>query len=310
MIPVEGKDNAPVDDLFGDAVRQWPRECGSRSSWWPRRRVRGVRQGQPLQRRAGGHHRVDLVLRLLQAPLGRPRQVQPHLHIPRRCPPSPPGPSPVVQYQYPGPPTAFTERPPRGSAGCTSTTCRSWRRRCLRRAPGRPRPLPRRTRPVYKILRPSPATPFSPRRPRRSMPSRTWSRRCARRPPPGPSALGQAAPVGRPADLGAESVRSGIVDYLGRGDPGQRVRRRRPPGHGITLVAATWLGRALRASPPLGVLLAGAVLVLSALGPQSVGLPMPPMPARQVVHQSVADSPPGGDALDFGTCRSTSAISR
>ena len=26
MIPVEGKDKAPVDDMFGDAVRKWPRE--------------------------------------------------------------------------------------------------------------------------------------------------------------------------------------------------------------------------------------------------------------------------------------------
>src|SRR6185436_10749572 len=26
MIPVEGKDKAPIDDMFGDAVRKWPRE--------------------------------------------------------------------------------------------------------------------------------------------------------------------------------------------------------------------------------------------------------------------------------------------
>jgi len=43
------------------------------------------------------------------------------------------------------------------------------------------------------------------------------------------------------------------------------------------------------------------VLVLSALGPQSTGMPAPPLPASQIAYDTVAKLPPDGDARDFGT---------
>ena len=49
------------------------------------------------------------------------------------------------------------------------------------------------------------------------------------------------------------------------------------------------------------MLLAGTVLVLSALGPQATGMPTPPLPASQVAYDTVAKLPPAGDARDFGT---------
>jgi len=69
---------------------------------------------------------------------------------------------------------------------------------------------------------------------------------------------------------------------------------------GLTLIAATRFGRPCGLLPT-GVLLAGTVLVLSAIGPQATGMPTPPLPASLVTYETVAKLPPAGDTRDFGT---------
>ena len=85
----------------------------------------------------------------------------------------------------------------------------------------------------------------------------------------------------------------GIADYLGADDPAHVYAAAALLVVGLTLVAATWLGRA-RGLLPVGVLLPVAVLVLSALGPQ-IARPADASGCRatQVGYTTVAELPPG-----------------
>ncbi len=65
---------------------------------------------------------------------------------------------------------------------------------------------------------------------------------------------------------------------------------------GLTLVAATWLGLA-RGLLPLGILLAIAVVIITAAGP---ALRAPVAAASSYAYTNVADLPAAGDSEDFG----------
>ena len=65
---------------------------------------------------------------------------------------------------------------------------------------------------------------------------------------------------------------------------------------GLTLVAATWLGMA-RGLLPLGILLAIAVVIITAAGP---ALRAPVATASNYAYTNVADLPAAGDSEDFG----------
>ncbi|HSU36893.1 MAG TPA: hypothetical protein VLJ88_14640, partial [Propionibacteriaceae bacterium] len=92
----------------------------------------------------------------------------------------------------------------------------------------------------------------------------------------------------------------GLADYLGVSVPFLAYAAASLLVVGLTLIAATRFGRPCGLLPT-GVLLAGTVLVLSAIGPQATGMPRPPIPASMVSYDAVAKLPPAGDTRDFGT---------
>ncbi len=300
MIPVEGKEKAPVDDMFGDAVRKWPREL------WVTLLVVAcvvffVAFGKASPFSVGP---AVIIALIWYFGFYRPRspgraKSSPTSASPAAVPPAP-GPSPV-QHQYPGPPTAFTE------------AAAAWQRRMYEHnlqvvAPPTPPPSPQAwpTAPAYPAPVQDPETLARDAFFATPDPVGLYAEpdAVASTPPPAPARLADRRSAKRLRLVGllilAVSLSGlGVVDYLGAAIPASAYAAVGLLVIGIMLVAATWLGRA-RGILPLGVLLTGAVLVLSALGPQSVGLPMPPLPAKPVAYQSVADLPPGGDALDFG----------
>jgi len=300
MIPVEGKDKAPADDMFGDAVRKWPREV------WVTLVVVAcvvffVAFGKASPFSVGPAVIIALIWYFgFYKPRSAGRAKSNPTSAPTSAvPPAPPGPSPIVQYQYPGPPTAFTE------------AAAAWQRRVYEHnlqvvAPPTPPPSPQPwpTAPAYPAPVQDPETLARDAFLATPDPVGLYAEPDVVASTPAPARLAHRRSAKRLRLIGllilALSLSGlGVVDYLGAAIPVSAYAAVGLLVLGITLVAATWLGRA-RGILPLGVLLTGAVLVLSALGPQSVGLPMPPMPASAKTYQTVAEFPPGGDALDFG----------
>ena len=297
LLPVEGKDKAPAEDMFGDTLRKWPREV------WVAIVVMACVAGFALFRGISPFSigpavvvAADLVLRLLQgsgcANAG-----------PASPPPPAVPPPPVVPSATPAPRPPSPRRLRPGSGGSPSTRpagdrspgpAVDWPAPGNFTPPPAPRPLPARSG-----RRPGPGRRPGAVQRRPSSPRPTpWASTSSRRDPAsgaaGPSraaTVRSPAALGRAAGPGADHVRSRHRGLPGRRHPPRRVCRRGLLVVGIALVLATWLGRA-RGLLPVGVLLAVAVLVCSAPRARRIPGADPPELARS--RTSPAQFPPVG----------------
>jgi phage shock protein PspC (stress-responsive transcriptional regulator) len=305
MIPVDGKDKAPVDEMFGEAARKWPRELwltvvvlacvglfvafGSAGpfSFGPALIIAVIWYFGFYKPRSPGQAKSG-------SPAARPPEIA-------GVPPVPP------EVRYPGPPTAFTE------------AAAAWQRRMHEyslQVVAPPTPDPRV--PTWPTVPPVDRGPAPVQDPQIQDPR--VAERAAFLAAPDPVGLYEPEAAAAPGELvrpvhrrsvkrlrlvsilvlGLTLSGLGVADYLGLTVPFMGYAAASLLVVGLTLIAATRFGRP-RGLLPTGVLLAGTVLVLSAMGPQATGMPTPPLPASQIAYDAVAKLPPAGDTRDFGT---------
>lgn len=312
MIPADGKDKAPIDEMFGEAARKWPRELwltivvlacvglfvafGSAGpfSFGPALVIAVIWYFGFYKPRSPGRARSGSASAPAAGGVGVPAV-------------------PPETVRYPGPPTPFTE------------AAAAWQRRMYEHslqvaAPPAP-DLRWPTWPSVPAADQGPAPVQDPQVQDLQVPDPPDVEREAFLAAPDPVGLYAepetvAAPVAptrlahrRSAKrlrlvsilvLGLSLSALGVADNLGVAVPFMAYAAVSLLVLGLTLIAATRFGRACGLLP-LAVLLGGTVLVLSAIGPMSTGMPTPPLPASQVAYDTVAELPPAGDARDFGT---------
>jgi phage shock protein PspC (stress-responsive transcriptional regulator) len=311
LIPVEGSDKAPLEDVAGDVVQRWPREL-----WVTLVVVACIAVFAAFSALLPFSVGPAIVIAVIwYFGFYKPRSNG------RSAPPPPaavagPPAYPVPQFvRYPGPPTPFTE------------AAEAWQRRIAEHA--RQTAEARPNRPVSGGEWPIP--PFAPLRPE------AYTALATPPPPPErdpeelaheaylatPDPVGlysepdttAAAPLVRSADrrsarrlrlvtllvLGLVLSGLGIADYLGQSIPVVVYAAAALLVVGLALVAATWFGRA-RGILPVGVLLLVGVLGLSMSSPTETGLPTPTHPGSVVnrTYTTGSQLPPGGDAVDVG----------
>ena len=309
LIPVEGKDKAPVEDLFGESVRRWPREL-----WITFVVIASLAISMIfgwLSPFTIGPAIVIAVIWYFGFYKGRHDKRSVTLpSSPAEARPAAPQ-STVPQFvEYPGPPTPFTQ------------AADAWQRR-----------IEEHTRQVTAATTtsPSPATTASSvPAPAGAEPPTEWP--TPPRPnlsptPTDPQAaehtafLAEPDPVGlyveshRAAPIKLSDTRSarrlrlvslimlgvtlsglGIAQALGVAIPLAGYLAAALLIIGLTLVAATWLGRA-RGLLPLGVILAIAAVLVTAAGPAF----RIPVAARSThMYANLAELPAAGDSQDFG----------
>lgn len=306
LLPADGRDTAPVHDLFGASVRSWPREL-----WVVIVVVACVAGFTVFGWLTPFGIGPALVIALIwYFGFYRPRTAA-------RAAATPAPPAPIAPFRYPGPATPFT------------AAAESWQRRVAEyqsqvpappvlpvppwtAPPGSPAPPPATVSAVAPVLGPpGPPVPADPGILERAAflatpdpaglyvePERTGSTVVA--------AAARSRPAARRLRwvtllaLGLAMAGLGVADRLGTDIAPVVYAAAALLVVGLALVLATWLGRA-GGLLPVGALLAAAVLGLSAT---STGLPGPPnlgLPTGTVVHATPADFPPGGDRLDLGT---------
>ena len=298
MIPADGKDKAPVDEMFGEAARKWPREL-----WLTIVVLASV--GLFIAFGSAGPFSFGpaLIIAVIwyfgfyrpRSP-GRARSGS----APAAGPPVPVAPPELVRY--PGPPTAFTE------------AAAAWQRRMheySQQVAAPPAADPRlQTWPTVPPAGRGPAPIQDPQVVEREAflaaadPVGLYEPETAAA-PVAPTRLAHRRSAKRlrlisVLVLGLTLSGLGIADYFGATVPFMAYAAASLLVVGLTLIAATRFGRPCGLLPT-GVLLAGTVLVLSAIGPQATGMPRPPIPASLVSYDAVAELPPGGDTRDFGT---------
>jgi len=299
MIPVDGKDKAPVDDMFGEAARKWPREL---------RLTIVVLACVGLFVAFGSAGPFSFGPALVIAVIWyfgfyRPRSPGRGKSGSAPAPPAgvagvPAGPPEMVRY--PGPPTAFTE------------AAAAWQRRMYeysQQVAAPPAPDPR--------LQTWPTVPPAGRGPAPIQDPQVVEREAFLAAPDPVGLYAEPDTVVAPTRLAhrrsAKRLRlisilvlgltlSGlaVADYLGVTVPFMAYAAASLLAVGLTLIAATRFGRPCGLLPT-GVLLAGTVPVLAAIGPQATGMPRPPIPDSLISYDAVAKLPPGGDTRDFGT---------
>ena len=312
LLPADGKDAAPADDLFGAATRKWPREV-----WIAIVSVACVGAlalfGSVTPFKIG----PALVIAVIwYFGFYRPRSAQ---RDSSRAAPAPPsgvaGAAPQPPFRYPGPPTPFTE------------AAEAWQRRIAeyeaRQAspPGQPNPrwpeppagnlaTVATAAPLAPIHSAATAAAVDPERQDRAAflatpdPVGLYSE-----PAPASTAGTVVLPRRRPSArrlgwaallvLGLTLTGLGLADYLGAAITPTVYAAAALLVVGLALVLATWLGRA-RGLLPVGVVLALGVLGLSAAGPGLPGLRPSVFPDTRVAYTTPADLPAGGDHLDAG----------
>ena len=303
LLPADGRDTAPAEDMFGDAVRKWPREV------WVAIVVIACVAGFALFSGITPFGIGPAVVVALVWYFGfyrkRMAKAGPVPPLSRAAMSAPP----VAPIRYPGPPTAFTE------------AAEVWQRRiaeyqATQRATVPPVP-PWSAPPPGNLAPPPPATYVPPA------------------PLPDPEQLQRAAFLATPDPVGlyVEPTGSSVPEQLVR--PGSRPSARRlrwvtlvalgltltglgiadsagadigPSVFaasallvvGVALVMATWWGRA-RGLLPVGALLTVGVLGLSAAGSALPAIPTPDDPGYTVVYRDMAELPVDGDTRDVGT---------
>ena len=309
LIPVEGSDKAPLEDVAGDVVQRWPKEL-----WITLVVVACIAVFAVFSAILPFSVGPAIVIAVIwYFGFYKPRS-KGHPATPPPAASAPPVPSVPQFARYPGPPTPFTE------------AAEAWQRRIAEHAQqtaaaplvsGGEWPIPpfapmapvggmrpglskgrnpmrglRRARPAGRRARGVPGQPGP-----------GWPVRRARRPePPIRSADRRSARRLRLVTLlvlGLTLSGLGIADYVGESIPVVLYPAAALLVLGGALIAAIWFGRA-RGLLPVGVLLLVAVLGMSMSSPTETGLPTPSGPTATRSYTTVSQLPPDGDVLDVG----------
>jgi phage shock protein PspC (stress-responsive transcriptional regulator) len=304
LIPVEGKDKAPVEDLFGESVRRWPREL------WI---TLVVIASLAMLMIFGGLSPFGVGPAIVIAVIWyfgfyKGRHDRPSVTPPSSPPESlPTAPQPTVPQfvEYQGPPTPFTQ------------AAEAWQRRIeehTRQVSAGTTTTPEPSAPGPAAAEP-PAEWPSPPQPNLSHASiePQAAEHTAFLAEPDPVGLYVESPRAAPIKLsdtrsarrlrlvslimlGATLSGLGIAQALGVAIPLAGYLAAALMIIGLTLVAATWLGRA-RGLLPLGVVLAIAAVLVTAAGPAAR---MPVAASSTHVYANLAELPAAGDSQDFG----------
>jgi phage shock protein PspC (stress-responsive transcriptional regulator) len=291
LIPVEGSEKALADDLFGESVRRWPKELwitivvvASLAMFTIFGVLSPVGIGPAIVIAViwyfgfykGRHDKADKApTPPADVPLGSAQPAEPQF------------------VRYPGPPTPFTE------------AAQSWQRR------------------VAEHIGQVPVEDRAAARPSDEWPSPPSDTLSQRTPDPAPTEhnvfLAEPDPVGLYAEplpaapvkmsdtksakrlrmvsliaLGLTLSGLGVAQALGVAIPLAGYLAAALLVIGVTLLVATWLGMA-RGLLPVGVLLAVAVLIVTAAGP-ALQVPM----SASHRYTTLAELPAAGDSEDFG----------
>jgi phage shock protein PspC (stress-responsive transcriptional regulator) len=308
LIPVEGREKAPVDDLFGESVRRWPREL-----WIIMVVVASLVMFAVFGLVGPFNPGIAIVIAVIwyfgfyKGRRDKESVAEPPSADSR---PAPPQPATPEFMQYPGPPTPFTE------------AAQAWQRRIeehTRRVAAANETLEvsddaNRAQTTMSASPPN-DWPQPPAENLSHAPSNPQAaEHAAYLAEPDPAGLyiepPPAAPVKLSQTQSAKRLRLvslivlglalsglGIAQALGVAIPLAVYLAAALLVIGLTLVAATWFGMA-RGLLPLGVLLAIAVLIVTAAGPA-----MRAASAATSTHAytSLAQLPATGDTEDFGT---------
>jgi phage shock protein PspC (stress-responsive transcriptional regulator) len=297
LLPTDGRDTALVEDLFGSATRRWPREvwivivsisCVAALTLfsgltpfgiWPALIIAiiwyfGVYRAREADRDGG--------------------QAGPPAPPPIQAPPPAP-------FHYPGPPTPFTE------------AAEAWQRRIAEYQSSQSPPSAGGSGSSWPV---PPAGNFASVS-AADLEQHQRAAFLATADPVGlyaePTAVTRTGSVARPGRrlsarrlgwatllmLGLTLTGLGLADYLGAVITPTVYAAAALLVVGLALVLATWLGRA-RGLLPVGVVLALAVLGLSATGPGLRDIP-PSMATSRVAYSTPAELPARGDHRDVGT---------
>lgn len=284
LIPVEGKDKAPADDLFGESVRRWPREL-----WITLVVVASVAMFAifaGLSPFGVGPAIVIAVIWYFGFYKGR-QDKGPTTAPPSTIDTSPAPTQPVLPefVHFAGPTTPFTE------------AAAAWQRR-----------IEEHTRQVAVSQ-----TSTTPREKWPTPPPENLSQHAAFLAEPDPAGLYveplPTAPVKLSQTLSARRLRLislivlgltlsglGIAQALGIAIPIAGYLAAALLVIGLTLLVATWLGMA-RGLLPLGIVLAVAVVIATAAGP---ALRTPVAPVSAHAYTALTELPAAGDSEDFG----------
>jgi phage shock protein PspC (stress-responsive transcriptional regulator) len=297
LLPADGRDTAPVDDLFGTASRKWPREvwvaivviaCVAAFALFGGMSPFGVGPALVIA--------IIWYFGFYRTRAGERDGREAGSAVPQAVQAAPPAP-----FHYPGQPTPFT------------VAAEAWQRRIAeyqsQQAPTAPAaagsgwPTP----PAGNLAGASPASPEQEER----------AAFLAVADPVGlyaePAAGNRTGSVVRPVRrlsaqrlgwatllaVGVTLTGLGVADHLGAAVSATLYAAAALLVLGLALVLATWLGRP-RGLLPAGVLLAIAVLGLAAVRPGLPDVFPSVMPAHRVVYTTPAELPAGGDRLDAG----------
>jgi phage shock protein PspC (stress-responsive transcriptional regulator) len=297
LLPADGRDTAPVDDLFGATTRKWPREV------WIAIVAIACVAAFPLfgSLTPFGIGPVLVIAVIWYFGVYRTRAAHPEGR------PEPPTQStihatqPAAPFRYPGSPTPFT------------VAAEAWQQRVTEYQRAQPAPAAQPdwpAPPAGNVAAVSTAVPQAadPEHQERAAflaspdpvglyaePVATDTTGLVARPRRRPSArrLGWATVL----VLGLTLTGLGLADYLGATIVPAVYAAAALLVVGLALVLATWLGRA-RGLLPLGVVLTLGVLGLSASGIPGLASVAP---ANRVSYSTPADLPAAGDQLDAGT---------
>jgi phage shock protein PspC (stress-responsive transcriptional regulator) len=290
LIPVEGSDKALVDDLFGESVRRWPREL-----WITLVVVATLAMCTVF----GWLSPFTIAPAIVIAVIwyfgfykGRQSKTDTAPTPTVDAGPEPARPSESQFVRYPGPPTAFTE------------AAEAWQRRVDEHLSRAPAEGP--TSPADGWPSPPPANQSQP------APDPEPAEHTAFLAEPDPvglyvETLPAAAPVKMSDAKSAKRLRLvslialgltlsglGVAQALGVAIPLASYLAAALLVIGVTLVIATWLGKA-RGLLPVGAVLAVAVLIVTTAG-SALEVPM----STSRAYTTLAELPAAGDSEDFG----------
>jgi phage shock protein PspC (stress-responsive transcriptional regulator) len=290
LIPVEGSDKALVDDLFGESVRRWPREL-----WITLVVVATLAMCTVF----GWLSPFTIAPAIVIAVIwyfgfykGRQSKTDTAPTPTVDAGPEPARPSESQFVRYPGPPTAFTE------------AAEAWQRRVDEHLSRAPAEGP--TSPPDGWPSPPPANQSQP------APDPEPAEHTAFLAEPDPvglyvETLPAAAPVKMSDAKSAKRLRMvslivlgltlsglGVAQALGAAIPLASYLAAALLVIGVTLVIATWLGKA-RGLLPVGAVLAVAVLIVTTAG-SALEVPM----STSRAYTTLAELPAAGDSEDFG----------
>ena len=306
LIPVEGRDRAPVDDLFGESVRRWPKEL-----WITLVVIASLAMFTIfgwLSPFNIGPAIVIAVIWYFGFYKGRHDKRSSTAQISTVDTSSRPEEPAQPQFiQHAGPPSPFTE------------AAAAWQRRIEEHtrqvaAADHPVATPPETwpgpPPASQSQQPPSAPSTSLPQPSSDPPAAEHTAFLAE---PDPVGLYVEPPASVPIKLSdmrsAKRLRLislivlgltlsglGIAQALGVAIPLAGYLAAALLVIGLTLVAATWLGKA-RGLLPLGIVLAIVVVIITAAGP---ALRVPVAASSSYAYTNLADLPAAGDSEDFG----------